>query len=163
MTAATTALAGGVTTVVDMPNVDPPPNTAERFLAHYLETLVPGLWDSHLHIGDDWSVLANIASGITSFRSPGTDIERAVDATKRRNSGDLLMGEPFIAHIIDQKHPLAAQGAEVVGTRTGYRSGRTGGKRAHLPPGARTTPQPRRPGAPAAPRLPCCEDTPREE
>jgi dihydroorotase (multifunctional complex type) len=28
------ALAGGVTTAVDMPNVDPPPNTVERFLAH---------------------------------------------------------------------------------------------------------------------------------
>ena len=78
------------------------------------KTLVPGLWDSHLHIGDDWNVLANLATGITSFRSPGTDIDRAVDATKRRNAGDLLMGEPFVAQIIDQKHPLAAQGAEVV-------------------------------------------------
>jgi dihydroorotase (multifunctional complex type) len=28
------ALAGGVTTVLDMPNVDPPPNTVERFLVH---------------------------------------------------------------------------------------------------------------------------------
>jgi len=28
------ALAGGVTTVVDMPNVNPPPNTVERFVAH---------------------------------------------------------------------------------------------------------------------------------
>ena len=55
-----------------------------------------------------------MASGITSFRSPGTEIDRAVDATKRRKSGDLLMGEPFVAQIIDQKHPLAAQGAEVV-------------------------------------------------
>lgn len=78
------------------------------------KTLVPGLWDSHLHIGDDWNVLANLATGITSFRSPGTDIDRALDATRRWRSGDLLMGEPFVAHIIDQKHPLAAQGAEVV-------------------------------------------------
>jgi imidazolonepropionase-like amidohydrolase len=78
------------------------------------KTLVPGLWDSHLHIGDDWSVLMNMATGITSFRSPGTEIDRAVDATKRFKSGDLLMGEPFVAQIIDQKHPLAAQGAEVV-------------------------------------------------
>ncbi|MGI0080444.1 MAG: amidohydrolase family protein, partial [Nitrososphaerales archaeon] len=28
------AAAGGVTVAVDMPNVEPPPNTAERFLAH---------------------------------------------------------------------------------------------------------------------------------
>jgi imidazolonepropionase-like amidohydrolase len=78
------------------------------------KTLVPGLWDSHLHIGDDWSVLANMATGITSFRSPGTEIDRAVDATKRRQSGDLLMAEPFVSQIIDKKDPLAAQGAEIV-------------------------------------------------
>jgi imidazolonepropionase-like amidohydrolase len=78
------------------------------------KTLVPGIWDSHLHIGDDWSVLSNIANGITSFRSPGTTIDRAVDATKRRAAGELLMGEPFISAIIDKKDPLAAQGAEVV-------------------------------------------------
>ncbi|WP_423601901.1 amidohydrolase family protein [Sphingomonas sp. MS122] len=78
------------------------------------KTLVPGIWDSHLHIGDDWDVLANVANGITSFRSPGTTFDRAVDATKRRAAGTLLMGEPFISAIIDKKDPLAAQGAEVV-------------------------------------------------
>jgi imidazolonepropionase-like amidohydrolase len=78
------------------------------------KTLVPGLWDSHLHVSDDWNVLTNVATGITSFRSPGTDIKRAVDVTKRRKSSDLLMGEPFIAQIIDRKDPLAAQGAETV-------------------------------------------------
>jgi len=78
------------------------------------KTLVPGIWDSHLHIGDDWDVLSNMANGITSFRSPGTNIDRAIDATKRRADGTLLMGEPFISVIIDKKDPLAAQGAEVV-------------------------------------------------
>ncbi|KQZ71843.1 amidohydrolase [Sphingopyxis sp. Root214] len=78
------------------------------------KTLVPGIWDSHLHIGDDWDVLSNMANGITSFRSPGTTFDRAVEATKRRADGSLLMGEPFISVIIDKKDPLAAQGAEVV-------------------------------------------------
>jgi imidazolonepropionase-like amidohydrolase len=73
------------------------------------KTLVPGIWDSHMHIGDDWDVLANLANGMTSFRSPGTSIERATSATTRRASGELLMGEPFISDIIDRKHPLAAQ------------------------------------------------------
>ena len=77
-------------------------------------TLVPGIWDSHLHIGDDWDVLSNMANGITSFRSPGTNLDRAVEATKRRADRSLLMGEPFISAIIDKKDPLAAQGAEVV-------------------------------------------------
>jgi imidazolonepropionase-like amidohydrolase len=78
------------------------------------KTLVPGIWDSHMHIGDDWAVLSNVANGITSFRSPGTTFDRAIEATKRRASGELLMGEPFISVIIDKKDPLAAQGAEVV-------------------------------------------------
>ena len=78
------------------------------------KTLVPGIWDSHMHIGGDWDVLANLANGMTSFRSPGTTFDRAVDAVKRRASGELLMGEPFISVIIDKKDPLAAQGSEVV-------------------------------------------------
>jgi imidazolonepropionase-like amidohydrolase len=78
------------------------------------KTLVPGIWDSHMHIGDDWDVMANMANGITSFRSPGTTIERAKSAVSRRASGELLMGEPFIQAIVDQKHPLAAQGSMTV-------------------------------------------------
>jgi cytosine/adenosine deaminase-related metal-dependent hydrolase len=80
------------------------------------KTLVPGLWDSHLHIGDDWAVLANVATGITSFRSPGTMIDRAQAVVKRRASGDLLMAEPFISVLVDRKDPLAAQGALTVTT-----------------------------------------------
>ncbi|HVM38458.1 MAG TPA: amidohydrolase family protein [Sphingomicrobium sp.] len=78
------------------------------------KTLVPGIWDAHMHIGDDWGVLANIANGLTSFRSPGTQIDRAINATRRWKAGELLMGEPFISAIIDKKDPLAAQGSEVV-------------------------------------------------
>jgi imidazolonepropionase-like amidohydrolase len=78
------------------------------------KTLVPGIWDSHLHIGDDWAVLANVANGMTSFRSPGTMIERAQSVAKRRASGDLLVGEPFVSAIIDKKDPLAAQGSMTV-------------------------------------------------
>ncbi len=90
------------------------PQLGTRVIDGRGKTLVPGIWDSHMHIGDDWSVLANVATGMTSFRSPGTTFDRAVDATKRRRSGELLMGEPFISVIIDKKDPLAAQGAEVV-------------------------------------------------
>jgi imidazolonepropionase-like amidohydrolase len=90
----------------------PPPNV--RVIDGRGKTLVPGIWDSHMHIGDDWDVLANIANGITSFRSPGTMVDRAQAVVKRRASGDLLMGEPFISAIIDRKDPLAAQGSLTV-------------------------------------------------
>jgi imidazolonepropionase-like amidohydrolase len=78
------------------------------------KTLVPGIWDSHMHIGDDWDVLANVANGITSFRSPGTMIDRAQSVAKRRASGELLVGEPFVSAIVDKKDPLAAQGSMTV-------------------------------------------------
>ena len=78
------------------------------------KTLVPGIWDSHMHIGDDWDVLANMANGMTSFRSPGTMLDRAQAVKERRASGELLMGEPFIQAIIDKKDPLAAQGSMTV-------------------------------------------------
>ncbi len=78
------------------------------------KTLVPGIWDSHLHIGDDWDVLANMANGVTSFRSPGTMIDRAQSVVARRATGELLVGEPFIQAIVDKKDPLAAQGSMTV-------------------------------------------------
>jgi hypothetical protein len=78
------------------------------------KTLVPGLWDAHMHIGDDWGVLANVATGMTSFRSPGTLIDRAVDVRTRRAAGELLMAEDWVQPIIDRKDPLAAQGATTV-------------------------------------------------
>ena len=103
---------GKIKAIVPAGSMTPPPDT--RIIDGKGKTLVPGIWDSHMHIGDDWDVLANMANGMTSFRSPGTTFARAVDAVKRRASGELLMGEPFISVIIDKKDPLAAQGAEVV-------------------------------------------------
>jgi len=109
------AIDGKVKSIADGGSITPPPNVA--VIDGRGKTLVPGLWDSHLHIGDDWSVLMNVAEGITSFRSPGTEIDRAVDATKRWKSHDLLMGEPWVSQIIDKKDPLAAQGAEIVSSQ----------------------------------------------
>ena len=61
------------------------------------KTLVPGLWDSHMHIGDDWNVLANMATGITSFRSPGhRDRPRGRRWSSGGQAATCLMGEPFV-------------------------------------------------------------------
>jgi imidazolonepropionase-like amidohydrolase len=109
------AIDGKIKAIAPGGSITPPPNVT--VIDGRGKSLVPGLWDSHLHIGDDWNVVTNMATGITSFRSPGTEIDRAVDATKRRKSGDLLMGEPFISQIIDKKDPLAAQGAEIASTQ----------------------------------------------
>lgn len=79
------------------------------------KTLLPGLWDSHLHVGgDDWNLLQNVATGITNYRSPGSMIDDAQSIFKRRAAGDLLAPEGTVGIIIDRKDPLAAQGALTV-------------------------------------------------
>lgn len=78
------------------------------------KTLTPGLWDSHQHVGGDWNLLQNVATGMTNYRSPGSTIEDAHSIYQRRAAGDLLAPDGKISVIIDRKDPLAAQGALTV-------------------------------------------------
>lgn len=78
------------------------------------KTLSPGLWDSHQHVGDDWNLLQNLATGMTNYRSPGSMIDESLSIYKRRAAGDLLAPDGKISVIIDRKDPLAAQGALTV-------------------------------------------------
>jgi len=78
------------------------------------KTLVPGLWDSHMHVSDDFNALSEVALGVTSARNPGGSIELAVSQRDRRAKGLLVGPEQFNSVIIDQKGPLAAQGSLAV-------------------------------------------------
>jgi len=78
------------------------------------KTLVPGLWDSHMHVSDDFNALSEVALGVTSARNPGGSIELAVSQRDRRARGLLVGPEQFNSVIIDRKGPLAAQGSLVV-------------------------------------------------
>jgi imidazolonepropionase-like amidohydrolase len=78
------------------------------------KTILPGLWDSHQHVGDDWNLLQNVATGMTNYRSPGSMIDDALSIYKRRAAGDLLAPDGKISVIVDRKDPLAAQGALTV-------------------------------------------------
>jgi imidazolonepropionase-like amidohydrolase len=80
------------------------------------KTLVPGLWDSHMHMPDDFTALAEVAIGVTSFRNPGGSIELAQSQTQRRVQGSLLAPEGFTSVIVDGKGPLTAQGSITVGS-----------------------------------------------
>ena len=75
------------------------------------KTLVPGLWDSHMHVSDDFNALSEVALGVTSARNPGGSIELAVSQRDRRAKGELVGPEQFNSVIIDQKGPLVAQGS----------------------------------------------------
>jgi imidazolonepropionase-like amidohydrolase len=78
------------------------------------KTLSPGLWDAHQHVGDDWNLLQNVATGMTNYRSPGSMIDEIASITRRRAAGDLLAPEGKVSVIVDRKDPLAAQGALTV-------------------------------------------------
>ena len=78
------------------------------------KTLVPGLWDAHKHVGGERFAIGNLATGITSYRSPGTRTEDAVKINAARAEGRMLVGEGWHQVIIDKKDPLAAQSSVTV-------------------------------------------------
>jgi imidazolonepropionase-like amidohydrolase len=80
------------------------------------KTLVPGLWDSHMHVPDDFATVSELALGVTSCRNPGGPLELEVSQRERRANGTLLAPECFSSVIVDQKGPLVAQGSIAVGS-----------------------------------------------
>jgi imidazolonepropionase-like amidohydrolase len=80
------------------------------------KTLVPGLWDSHMHIGDDFQTVSELALGVTNCRNPGGPIDLEVSQRERRDKLTLLAPECWDSVIVDQKGPLVAQGSLAVGS-----------------------------------------------
>jgi imidazolonepropionase-like amidohydrolase len=79
------------------------------------KTLLPGLWDAHQHTGGpDWNLIQNLATGMTNYRSPGSEIAETLEMARARAAGELLAPEGKVSVIIDRENPLAAQGALTV-------------------------------------------------
>ena len=81
------------------------------------KTLVPGLWDSHMHFGDDASGPMLLSLGITSARDPGNINELTLARAKRRAAGQLLMPHVYASVLIDGKGPNSAQSGTVVSSQ----------------------------------------------
>jgi Amidohydrolase family len=77
------------------------------------KTLVPGLWDSHMHFQDDASGPMLLSLGITSARDPGNDNALTLARAARRAKGDLLSPRVYPSVLIDGKGPNMAQVASV--------------------------------------------------
>ncbi len=88
--------------------------TGTRVIDGAGKTLVPGLWDSHMHVGDDFQTVSELAIGVTNCRNPGGPIELEVSQRERRDAGTLLAPECWDSVIIDKKGPLVAQGSLAV-------------------------------------------------
>jgi imidazolonepropionase-like amidohydrolase len=81
------------------------------------KTLVPGLWDSHMHFADDASGPMLLSLGITSCRDPGNINELTVARAERRAHDLLLSPHVYPSVLIDGKGPNSAQAATVVTTQ----------------------------------------------
>ncbi|HET9640989.1 MAG TPA: amidohydrolase family protein [Allosphingosinicella sp.] len=77
------------------------------------KTLVPGLWDAHMHFSDDSTGPMLLSLGITSARDPGNVTALTLARRERRAKGDLLSPHVYASTLIDGKGPNTAQVAEV--------------------------------------------------
>ncbi len=77
------------------------------------KTLIPGLWDCHMHVGDDFTGLQELSMGVTSVRDPGNDDLRTIDRRSRMAAGQLLSPHVYPSSLIDGKGPYTAQVANV--------------------------------------------------
>ncbi|MEI6457298.1 MAG: amidohydrolase family protein [Pseudomonadota bacterium] len=77
------------------------------------KTLLPGLWDMHLHVGDDYTGLSELSIGVTSVRDPGNDDARTVERRERAARGELLFPNVYPSSLIDGRGPYTAQVANV--------------------------------------------------
>jgi len=78
------------------------------------KTLIPGLWDNHQHYGDDSTGPLLLATGITSVRDPGNQIDELLARKKRIDTGQLLGPRILPSMLIDGSGPYTAQVAVVV-------------------------------------------------
>jgi len=77
------------------------------------KTLIPGMWDCHMHVGDDYTGLQELSMGVTSVRDPGNDDLRTIERRIRAAAGDLLFPHVYPSSLIDGKGPYTAQVANV--------------------------------------------------
>jgi len=75
--------------------------------------LVPGLWDCHLHFGDDYTGPQELSLGVTSVRDPGNNDLLTLDRRARAAKGELLTPHVYPSSLIDGKGPYTAQVANV--------------------------------------------------
>jgi imidazolonepropionase-like amidohydrolase len=78
-------------------------------------TLLPGLWDMHVHVGDTDGIL-HLAAGVTSVRDLGNNLDELLDTRSRFDAGTLLGPRVMFSGFIDGPGPYALPIGKVVST-----------------------------------------------
>ena len=81
------------------------------------KTLVPGLWDAHMHFGDDSTGPMLLSLGVTSVRDPGNVVALTKARRERRAAGQLLSPHVYASTLIDGKGPNSAQSGTIVASQ----------------------------------------------
>ncbi len=79
-------------------------------------TLLPGLFDMHVHLSRDSGGLIDIATGVTSVRDLANDPDDLAARKASFDKGELVGPRVFMAGIIDGKGPLAGPTKALVDT-----------------------------------------------
>lgn len=108
----TVVVSGGLITAVGPTATTRPPADA-RIISAAGKTLIPGLWDCHMHVGDDYTGVQELSLGVTSVRDPGNNDAQTIDRRARVAAGTLLMPHVHASSLIDGKGPYTAQVANV--------------------------------------------------
>ncbi|HEX6086489.1 MAG TPA: amidohydrolase family protein [Thermoanaerobaculia bacterium] len=89
---------------IESVGVDSPYSAAE-FIDAKGGTLLPGLWDMHVHAGDTDGLL-NIAAGITSARDLGNDSDTIIALRDKFDSGEAIGPRLVLAGLVDGPGPF---------------------------------------------------------
>ena len=84
-------------------------------------TLLPGLWDMHVHLSDD-DGLQHLAAGVTSVRDLANDIDETLKRRKAFDAGTLIGPRMSIAGFIDGPGPYAGPTKVLVSTADSARA-----------------------------------------
>ena len=95
-------------------NSDPPP--ADALVADGGGgTLLPGLFDSHAHLGD-WDGLQHMACGVTFVRDPGNDNDALLELERRIATNEIVRPRTKNSGFLEGKSPYSAHTGFVVAT-----------------------------------------------
>ena len=87
------------------PDADVTPPAGAEIIDGSGQTLLPGLWDMHVHTGPTTGLL-NIASGVTSVRDMANDIDMRGRLRKQYDSGEAIGPRIFSCGFIDGRGPF---------------------------------------------------------
>ncbi|HEY4590047.1 MAG TPA: hypothetical protein VII86_12520, partial [Thermoanaerobaculia bacterium] len=79
------------------------------------KTLLPGLWDMHVHLGES-DGLFNLAAGVTTVRDLANDVDQLLDMRKRWDSGEGIGPRVLMAGFMDGPGPFAGPTKVLVST-----------------------------------------------